>query len=398
MRVVFTDPVNMTHYYNLSFVNGVGKRCRLFFFTSEFSYELLRYPKHVNTRFLFLRAGSYINGKTNSRALRRLIRGAEYPFSYLALLYALQTVKPDIVHINWSVLPEVDLLAIKMMRSMGFPVLYTAHNAVPHEGIGNRYHCYKTIMHNVDHIVCLTQHVKEEILKTFHLARNKVSVVRHGDFDFVIEQVEDTVSSKKAKCGLMPTCDFVISFFGLIRPYKGLEYLLKALPAIVRRIPGCMLLVFGSASTKDADYYRAIIKELGLSKSVISDFHYVPLKEVVAYLKVTDIAVLPYVSASQSGNIPMLSKMGIPVVATRVGGLPEMIREGTNGMLVPPRSPEAISDAVCSLLSNPERLKKMKMDSIRYAAEAFSWDKIAADMMKVYEKVIDSHSRKHIVH
>lgn len=390
MKVAFIDPANMTHYYNLSFVNGVGKYCKLWFLTSKYSYETLSYPGHVNSKFVFFRAANYVDGRVNRKELKKLIKGAEYPFGYLALFYGLQKIKPDIVHVNWPALPEVDLLAIKVIKSMGFPVICTSHNPAPHDiGMGKRYNTYRRLFHNVDHVVCLTHYVKREIVTKFHLDQDKVSIVPHGDFDFVIDQAEETESSKNGTGNPISASEVVISFFGLIRPYKGLEYLLKALPAIIRRIPRCKLLVFGSASPEHAEHYRAMINGLGLSGSVICDFRFVPLKEMVAYLKVTDIAVLSYVNASQSGSIPMLSKMGIPVVATRVGGLPEMIEEGTNGVLVPPRSPEAIADAVCELLKDPERLRRMKTESVRYAKQAFSWDKIAQEMIGVYEKVLE---------
>lgn len=159
-------------------------------------------------------------------------------------------------------------------------------------------------------------------------------------------------------------------FFGRIVPYKGLEILFQVY-ADVRRTHKARLLVAGEG---DLVPYQSLFKDLP-DVDVVN--HWVPEDEITKLFANSDLVILPYTSASQSGVIPMAASFGLPVIATRVGGIPEQIMDGESGWLVEPNSKDALATAIREALDNPE-LARQRGEALqmRYENE-FNWEKIA---------------------
>jgi len=130
-----------------------------------------------------------------------------------------------------------------------------------------------------------------------------------------------------------------------VRRYKGLDVLLEAMPAIRTALPDVQLLVAGEFY-EPADRYRARVRELGLSSCVHVHDRYIPESEVAWYFSAADLVVQPYLSATQSGVVPMAFHFERPVVVTAVGGLPEVVPHEVAGFVVPPGDPKALAEAV----------------------------------------------------
>jgi glycosyltransferase involved in cell wall biosynthesis len=135
-----------------------------------------------------------------------------------------------------------------------------------------------------------------------------------------------------------------ILFFGYVRAYKGLDYLLRAMPRVLARVDADLLIV-GEFYDDRAKYDR-IIEELGLSDRVRIIAEHVPDEDVGRYFAAADVVVLPYTSATQSGITQIAFAFGLPVISTDVGGLPEVVRDGETGYIVPPMDEDALADAV----------------------------------------------------
>jgi glycosyltransferase involved in cell wall biosynthesis len=133
-------------------------------------------------------------------------------------------------------------------------------------------------------------------------------------------------------------------FFGLIRRYKGLPGLLEAMPLVLQKV-NCTLLVVGEFYD-GKDRCLNLISDLGLASRVRVIDRFIPDDEVSLYFSAADLVVLPYESATQSGIVPIAYAFERPVVATRVGGLPEAVQDGETGLLVEPRNPAALAQAI----------------------------------------------------
>lgn len=143
----------------------------------------------------------------------------------------------------------------------------------------------------------------------------------------------------------------VLLYFGFVRPYKGVKYLLRAIPLVRRTIPVHLLIVGEFWDEKSR--YLQLIRELGIEDAVTIIDRYVPNEELGLYFDAADLVVLPYVDTTQSGVVQLAYGFEKPVIGTAVGSLPEVIRDGETGFLVNPRDTDALADGIVRFFNTP---------------------------------------------
>lgn len=171
----------------------------------------------------------------------------------------------------------------------------------------------------------------------------------------------------------------VLLFFGYIRRYKGLDLLLSAMPEIHART-GARLVVLGEFYEDRAPYDR-LVRELGLADKVTMRGEYVANEEVGVYVSASDLLVLPYRSATQSGIVQVAMQLERPVVSTRVGGLGEMIEDGRTGFLVPPEDPVLLAGAVARAFE--AGIEENLRPAIRAAKSRMGWSVLADAVVRL---------------
>ncbi len=155
----------------------------------------------------------------------------------------------------------------------------------------------------------------------------------------------------------------MLLFFGYVRKYKGLDILIEAFPKILSEIPEARLLIVGEFYDKP-DPYLDQIKKLGIEDKVKVVNEFVSNEEVAKYYEVSDVVILPYRSATQSGILNVAYGFNKPVIVTDVGGLAEFVDEGKTGFVVKPDSPNAIVEGVMNFIN-----VKSEVDFLSYIAE-----------------------------
>jgi glycosyltransferase involved in cell wall biosynthesis len=165
----------------------------------------------------------------------------------------------------------------------------------------------------------------------------------------------------------------VMLYFGYIRAYKGLRYLLEAMPRILKRMR-VRLLVCGEFYEEREELF-ALAERAGLREAVTFHDRFIANEEVAAFFCASDVVVLPYVSATQSGIVQVAYHYDKPVIVTSVGGLPEAVPDGRTGFIVPPRDPEAVAQAV--LRYYREKREPAFSRNIRVEKKKYSWDRMA---------------------
>jgi len=155
----------------------------------------------------------------------------------------------------------------------------------------------------------------------------------------------------------------VLLFFGYVRKYKGLDILIDAFPNILSEIPEARLLIVGEFYDKP-DPYIEQIKKLGIEGEVKVINEFVSNEEVEKYYEVSDVVILPYRSATQSGILNVAYGFKKPVIVTDVGGLAEFVEEGKTGFVIKPDSPNAIVEGVKNFLN-----RKNEVDFVSHINE-----------------------------
>ena len=186
----------------------------------------------------------------------------------------------------------------------------------------------------------------------------------------------------------------VILYCGNWNPWKGVDVLIDSMANVIRRFPDAKLvLAFGEAIAWQ--FSRRImvsekIKMLGLEPNIIK---LGIVKDVSKLMAASDIVVVPFLNTYGVADRPLtvLEAMacGKPVIATKVGGIPEVIQNGVNGILVTPRSSDEIEEAVCFLLKNKKKAAEIGLNAAQTAL-SYSIDRVVPMLEKVYEDLISN--------
>lgn len=283
----------------------------------------------------------------------------------------------DIIHSD-SIFGMWNLILYKMF---GKKMVLTIHDPFPHTGEASfRKRCnYKIAMHFVKWFVLLNNKQKDEFCSTYKIEPNRILINQLGVYDNICNFSDSKELTKKHN----------VLFFGRISPYKGIEYLCKAMVKVKRQIPDATLTIAGGGKM----YFDITPYQQQDWVNIIN--RYVGMEELAGLLQDCAITVCPYTDATQSGVIMTSYSLCKPVIATNVGGLSEMVEYGKTGLLVPPKDVDALADAIISLLEDRTKLDEMA-NSIRndYFVGDKSWKVIADRYVAFYNRIITNVPRK----
>ena len=190
----------------------------------------------------------------------------------------------------------------------------------------------------------------------------------------------------RERLGFSPS-DFVLVYAGRLIGLKGVKFLLRAVTRVREDLPLKVLIVGGG---EEEGSLRGLCRELALEKKVVFT-GFVPHAEIPAYLRCADLAVYPSLADEAFGlSICEAMACGLPVVATRVGGIPELIEDGKTGFLVEPRDEAALADRIERVLGDPGEAKEIGPRAAARVRELFTWEKVGDRLLRVYRGVLDA--------
>jgi glycosyltransferase involved in cell wall biosynthesis len=225
------------------------------------------------------------------------------------------------------------------------------------------------------------QNNRAEFLDLYDVDAERVVDIPLGNLDVsrLVEGTE-TAESLRDRLGLSTTQP-VLLFFGTVSKYKGLEDLIDVFPA-VQRATGAVLIVAGFPG-KDVDIDAVVERasSLGIADHVSWILEYVPNELIRPLMELADAVALPYRSISDSGVLKVAMSYARPVVATRVGGLPDVVVDGVTGLLVHPGDADALAQACLVLLSDPQRRLAMGAAAEALATQRYGFDGVAATVI-----------------
>lgn len=300
------------------------------------------------------------------------------PLTWFITYNKIRRFKPDLILFSWwhpFFAPSFGSIAFLCKLFGQIPSCYICHNVIPHE------HSFldKLLLHFVfssgNAFITHSLQDHDDLLKI----RPHATVYRspHPSYEIFIGKNEINEVDSKKRLGL--SGKKVLLFFGYIREYKGLEFLLRAMELLTPE-DGYHLLVVGEFYDDKAKDRTIMDKLLKKNQLTLVD-EYVPNKDVPNYFSASDIIVIPYIRATQSGVIQIAYSFLKPVIATRVGGIPEVVIDGQTGYLVPPADAEAIAAAVQRYF-NLNQKDQLRQNIIK-ENEKYSWN----HMVKIIEEI-----------
>jgi glycosyltransferase involved in cell wall biosynthesis len=286
---------------------------------------------------------------------------------WVKIFLKIRIIKPDIVHAQdlWMGTPA--FLARKILK---IPyIVWGQGNDVYHPNNLCRI-TTKPILQNAYAILALTENMR---IKLNNIFNSEIYVVPNG---IDLEEYNDVTQNPERKPGTKN-----ILFVGSLYPVKGVQYLITAMKKIHEDIPDARLILVGDGVERER--LVALSIQLGIQKYV-QFVGKVPHKEVQTFMQQADVFVLP--SLSEGFGIVILEAMacGLPIVATRVGGIPEVIKNDINGYLVEPKRPDEIAEKILILLQNDQLRNEISRTNVA-AVKAYAWENIVDQLEYVYK-------------
>jgi glycosyltransferase involved in cell wall biosynthesis len=264
------------------------------------------------------------------------------PFTWIRAGVRAARMKPDLVLIQWwhpFFAPLVFTIAAVLKLARRGRIICICHNVLPHEQSLVDRSLAALAFSLADAFLVQSREDCEKLLRIRKGAR--VAVHPHPIYDFF---GTGNLSKAEARRGAGAGEGPLILFFGYVRSYKGLSCLIEAMPLIREKVPATLLVV--GEFYEDRAPYDELVARLALGDAVRFVDRYVGNEEVERYFVASDLVILPYLSATQSGIVQIAIAFDRPVVVTAVGGLPEAVASERTGFVVPPRDPAALARAV----------------------------------------------------
>jgi len=249
-------------------------------------------------------------------------------------------------------------------------VLFICDNVIPHEKrFGDRIFT-RFAFSQADYFIVMSKTVDED-LKKFNKGK-PYKLIPHPVYNIFGEKVSKAEAKEfiAKEYNIDTQNEKVILFFGYIRKYKGLNYLIDAIPEILKKL-NLKLLVVGEFYEDEKKYLEQIGNlKLVDSVKVVSDF--VPDDRVKYFFSACDVVVLPYINATQSGITQIAYYYDKPVIATNVGGLSETVINNQTGFIIEPESSKTIAEAVVKFYE--QNLEEKLSANVREEKKKYSWE------------------------
>lgn len=388
------------------------------------------------------------------RALRRSIRrggrGLRWHRERLRLLRRLRRLRPDVVQLG-DLRFAGDLPFLLALRASGLLLADVCHNVrrfSPDGGFGAgrlaRF-LFRRIYRQFDAVLVHWEVNRRRFLDTFGPVPGRLRTIPHGSPTLFRELRDPAVTAEtlRARLGLPAAGEArVVLAFGTLAPYKGLDLLVQAFAHLRPRgathveVPGSPrgathlvvasprgathLEVAGLDRGKsldakdleapprgathlvvagfplpgfDPEELRGVARRLGAADRVRVVPGYVPSAEVAAWMELADVAAFPHREVFQSGVLQVAAAFGVPVVASRVGATPEVIRDGETGLLVPPEDPAALAAALDRLLGDPALARRLGAAAAEDARTRLAWRHVAREVLDTYRELLGEEVR-----
>jgi glycosyltransferase involved in cell wall biosynthesis len=369
MKVQLVDPSAFTPPYDRALAAALARGgAEVELLTSRFLYGPVPEPQGYRVRECFYRR-SALRGLDAPG--RRAFKAAEHLPDMLRLRRDLDA---DVVHYQWLTMPGLD---VRLLPPRG-PRLITAHYVLPPQPSGPQLASARRLFGRMDAVVAHSEHGATRLREEVGLDPAAVRVIPHGAFDYLTHLPEEKPLPAELEGAEGP----VILFFGLLRPYKGLDTLLRAF----HELQDAELWIVGNPRM-DIEPLRGLAAEAPGRVRFVTRF--VEDTEIPPIFRRADMVVLPYRDAEHSGVLYTGLAFGKPLVLSSVGGFPEVAATGA-ARLVSPEDSAGLAEALHELVNDPAARDRLAAAARDAAAGPYSWDTVAEQTLALYEELLEA--------
>lgn len=325
------------------------------------------------------------------RSVRRGYRGIRLFFEWVKLTNYLLKEKPDIVQFGEIEFP-FESIFLRYLRSKGLALSQICHEFEPRErGNSLLVRINNYLLKNVfGAFSIMFFHSKSNEARFNELypdvtgARRVIIPMGNGQIFPVVRDPVHVKENLLQRYGFGAN-DPIVLFFGNITPSKGVPDLLHAFQKVYAKSDLVRLVIAGMPLKyiNMSDLYE-LASTLGIQQVTKFDARYLPMEEVGPLMELARVVVFPYINSTQSASIQAAYAFGRPVVATRVGGLPDVVEDGMSGFLVEPNSPEEMARAILKIINDPVLAEKMGAYAKGLSETRFAWGPIAGMIASEY--------------
>lgn len=385
LRVQQVDPSAFTPPYDRSLCAALARAgAEVELLTSRFLYGPVPDADGYAVRERFYR-------RSAARGLdapgRRAFKAAEH---LLDMARFRRGDAPDVVHYQWLTMPSLDPLLLPPTR----PRVMTAHYVLPPSPSRRQLAAARRAFGAMDAVIAHSEHGARRLRDLVGLPAERIRVIHHGAFDYLTRLPEEKPLPPELspnQRSAVPYPDMtgirnsgsapVILFFGLLRPYKGIDVLLEAF----RDVPAEAELWIAGNPRMDVEPLRALAAEAPGRVRFLTRF--AEDAEIPALMRRADIVVLPYRDAEQSGVLYTGLAFGKAMVLSEVGGFPEVAAGGV-ARLVPPGDANALAATLTELVEDETARAELAAAAAQAASTTYSWDEAARQTLDLYEELL----------
>jgi len=347
-KIIIIGPTYPYRGGNSLYVSFVYENLLQDFDVKIFNYKLL-YPS-----LLFPGKTQYdISNKIKFIPSERIINSIN-PFNWIKVASKINSEKPDLIIFDWWH-PFFALchffISSFINKKLKKRILFITENYISHEGHFIDRILTRIGLYHSKFFIALSQKVEEELKSNF--SDRKIFRSELPIYDHLTDNTSDIKLLRKNFS--INDDDKVLLFFGYVRKYKGLDILLESLSLVNQQIGNFKLLIAGEFYD-DKNFYVELIKKFDLNDKIIIRDEYIPNEKVKDYFLVSDVVILPYRSATQSGILNLAYGFRKPVIVTKVGGLSEFVLNEKTGLVVEEPEAKVIAEAIEKFFKLKEKI------------------------------------------
>ena len=358
VRVHLIDPSGDVLPYDHALASALARRgLDVELVTSRFAHGPGPEPSGYELRESFYRLAARLEGAPARR--RRVVKAAEHVPDMLR--YRRAAGAADLRHFQWLPVERIDRYLLPAAR----PRVLTMHNVIRREAVDRR------LASRMDAVIVHTRHGAELLG-----GGDNVHVIPHGAFEHLTRQPDERPLPPELAAVEGP----VVLYFGLVRPYKGVDVLVEAF----RQVKDAELWVVGRPLGVSMEHLRRLAPP-GRVRFVE---RYVSDAELPALFRRADVLALPHRNVDVSGVLFAGLAFGKAMVMSDVGGFRELADDHGAGRLAAPGDPDALAAAISGLLADPAERRRLEEAAAAAAAGPLSWDRIAERTESVYRELV----------